>query len=501
MQIERLVLRLRPRNAWEAIDLGFALTQCYWKTLYAAWFAIFVPVVLIIHLAIYAFTSWRLPLAAFLIIWWLKPLFDRVVLHVIAGAAFAAPPTLRETASDWKKILFGSGLWWGLTLYRLDPTRSFKLPVWQLEGLRARIARARRKILARRASTYGVLLTLSVLLWQFVIAISLISLLYLFLPNELLLYFDFWQALFMPEKLPLSFLYLWDVAFLLSVSLLEPFYVVAGFSLYLHRRTVLEGWDLELAFRQMATRVQAVLARSAAFVILGTSIALLFSDYTAAQENRLPPKQAIEEILRHPDFSEHVTEKVWKPKVEQKKSELPEWLKPLFDLFAQLGKAFAQSLQVILWGVAILILALLLYWMARNFDWSNLRLRARKRVPSSLFGVDLRPESLPDDIATAAKRLLEQGEILAALSLLYRGALVALLNRYHLEFRSGDTENDCVRRVNQCAPQATALYFTGLVNHWLSVAYAARLPEQTAVAGLCNEWNRHFLTHLSESSV
>lgn len=499
MQIERLVLQLRPRNAWEAIDLGFALTQYYWKKLYATWFVVFIPLVLVIHLAIYAFTSWRLPLAAFLIIWWLKPLLDRVVLHVIAGAAFAAPPTLRETARDWKKILFGSGLWWGLTLYRLDPARSFKLPIWQLEGLRGRIARERRKILARRASTYGALLTLSVLLWQFVVTISLISMLYLFLPSEFLPYFDFWQALFGPEKLPLSFLYLWDIAFLLSFSLLEPFYVVAGFSLYLHRRTVLEGWDLELAFRQMTTRVQTVLARSAAFVILGTLITL--TDHLAAQENRPPPKQAIEEILRHPDFSEHATEKVWKSKVEQKKPELPEWLKPLLDLFAQLGKAFAQSLQVILWGAAILILALLLYWMARNFDWSNLRLRARKRLPSTLFGVDLRPESLPDDIATAAKRLLEQGEILAALSLLYRGALVALLNRYHLEFRSGDTENDCVRRVNQCASQATAAYFTGLVNHWLSVAYAARLPEQTAVAGLCNEWNRHFLSHSSGSST
>jgi hypothetical protein len=40
-----------------------------------------------------------------------------------------------------------------------------------------------------------------------------------------------------------------------AIAIVEPFYVAAGFALYLNRRTLLEGWDLELAFRRLAARL------------------------------------------------------------------------------------------------------------------------------------------------------------------------------------------------------------------------------------------------------
>ena len=36
----------------------------------------------------------------------------------------------------------------------------------------------------------------------------------------------------------------------LTVLLLEPFYVSAGFGMYLNRRTELEAWDIEQEFRR-----------------------------------------------------------------------------------------------------------------------------------------------------------------------------------------------------------------------------------------------------------
>ncbi len=42
------------------------------------------------------------------------------------------------------------------------------------------------------------------------------------------------------------------------VILLDPLYVGTGFAVYLNRRTGLEGWDLEIAFRRMARRIRAV---------------------------------------------------------------------------------------------------------------------------------------------------------------------------------------------------------------------------------------------------
>ena len=41
------------------------------------------------------------------------------------------------------------------------------------------------------------------------------------------------------------------IAYALAVLFLEPFYVAAGFSMYLNRRAELEGWDIEQEFRRV----------------------------------------------------------------------------------------------------------------------------------------------------------------------------------------------------------------------------------------------------------
>ena len=39
------------------------------------------------------------------------------------------------------------------------------------------------------------------------------------------------------------------VAYALAIGFLEPFYVAAGFAMYLNRRAELEGWDVEQELR------------------------------------------------------------------------------------------------------------------------------------------------------------------------------------------------------------------------------------------------------------
>jgi hypothetical protein len=41
-----------------------------------------------------------------------------------------------------------------------------------------------------------------------------------------------------------------NLVYLLVVGLLEPFYVAAGFAMYLNRRVELEAWDIEQEFRR-----------------------------------------------------------------------------------------------------------------------------------------------------------------------------------------------------------------------------------------------------------
>jgi hypothetical protein len=41
-----------------------------------------------------------------------------------------------------------------------------------------------------------------------------------------------------------------DIAYASAVMFLEPFYVGAGFAMYLNRRAELEAWDIEQEFRR-----------------------------------------------------------------------------------------------------------------------------------------------------------------------------------------------------------------------------------------------------------
>ena len=125
VQLDRLAVQLRPRNPWEAIDLGFAMVRTWARTVYAAWLTLFVPLCVL--------ACWLLPWQwAIVLVWWLKPALDRIVLHVLAAGVFGELPRLRDTLRALPRALT-PGLIASLTWYRFFLVRSFNLPVWQLE--------------------------------------------------------------------------------------------------------------------------------------------------------------------------------------------------------------------------------------------------------------------------------------------------------------------------------------------------------------------------------
>ena len=166
-----------------------------------------------------------------------------------------------------------------------------------------------------------------------------------------------------------------------------------------------------------------------------------------------------------------------------------EWLQSLAKLFGY----FSEIGRVLLWIVAISLGAWLLYWLAMRFGWAGLfERRAAPATPESLFGLDIRPESLPDDVATAARKLAEAGDLRGALSLLYRGALSSLVQRRALEVKAGYTEGDCARQVAVAMPASLSSYFGQLIGAWQTVAYAKLNPALSDVLSLCNAWAQHF---------
>jgi len=253
-----IALELRPRNAWEAMDLGLAMLQRWWRLVY-------LPHVILIGalLSVALLAAWRLdkPWLALALLWWLKPVYDRLVLHVLSRAVFGEVLATRTALGGVREWL-ASGILVALTFGRFDLARSFNLPVRQLEGQRGAAARERRVILGRRARGNAVWLTVvclhfeAVLYWSFGMAATLL------LPASGLDARDFMDAVRSGE----AWTYADVIAYAAALLVLEPFYVAAGFALYLNRRTLLEGWDLEVALRRLAARF------AVALLVCGTSV-------------------------------------------------------------------------------------------------------------------------------------------------------------------------------------------------------------------------------------
>ena len=93
--LERLRVAVRPRTPWEAADLGLALLRAQAGPVYRAWLAVLLPLALVLAVACRN-SPWMAPL----IIWWLKPVLDRPVLHVLARGTFGEPPGLLRTLRE-----------------------------------------------------------------------------------------------------------------------------------------------------------------------------------------------------------------------------------------------------------------------------------------------------------------------------------------------------------------------------------------------------------------
>ncbi len=495
MQPDKLAVVLRPRSGFEAIDLGLRLAQSCARPLFVANLVLVMSVSIVMYLI---FGVWlEQPDIGFIIVWWLKPLYDRLSLHVLSRAVFDATPTAREALRALPGLIRGSGLFLALTIQRFDSLRALRLPVAQLEGLRGKPARARRKLLGRRVSGSGLGLLFCFLLFELLLLWSIPALISLLAPN---------QIDFVPP--PLAVFYaltpqsswsslVWYLGDGLVVALLEPFYLAGGFGLYLKRRTDLEAWDVELQLRRIGAATAVMLC---AAVLIG--VATLApqpahaADGAARREHAAHEAPvAIREILARPEFGydKKVERLRWKDdeSAEEKDHSKPQpWLKKLSELLAGLGRWLATAWRVIAWTALVLFTGVLIGFLIRQVQ----RIQAARRPPPppvEVAGLDIRPESLPHHVTAAAEALLGEGRTREALALLYRGALSRLAHSARIPFERGDTEGDCLLRVTRANLPARA-FFANLTLHWQSVAYARRMMSNEEGIALCRGWESAF---------
>lgn len=476
MQLERLSVQLRPRGGWEALDLGFHMARSWWRPVWGTWLAVYVPAALLLH-AVFL----RYPWLAVLLLWWLKPAFDRFVLHVLSRAVFGATPGVRDTLAAWRQIL-SPGLAAALTLQRFSLVRSFMLAVPQLEQQTGDAGRARRAVLGRRMRGYGAWLTVACLHFESFMMIALGAVALLLVPGMDDAAPDLW-GLFTGSGEDGAWHWSNSLAYVAAVCIIEPFYVAAGFSLYVNRRAILEGWDIELQLRRLDARLHP--ASAALMLVLCFGLACLAPADAEARSAR----EEIAEIVKAPELNPYREELRWTLRRDEPEAPAPareDWR------WGEFGKFLADIMQALAWVLAALV-AGVLAWYA----WKQLRpgLQPSEETwqpPDALFGLAVAPASLPDDVAGAALQLAGEGRVREALSLLYRGALSVLVHRERVRLVEGDTEGDALRAARGALPAAGAAYFSRLVSAWSMAAYAGRQPDAAGAQALAREWPPHF---------
>ena len=503
MRLSDASVVIRPRTSWEAMDLGVLMAQEHRLLLMASWALVSLPIFIALSVLL-----WQYPSTALFVFWWLKPAFDRLPLYILSKALFGETPSLKQAVRHWPRLLKGQ-LLASLTRRRLSLSRSFLMPVSQLEGLDGQARQKRLGVLqqhnagaARWLTTLGVHLEIG--LW-----FGCMALFYLFIPQQVELDWD-WQRLALatgPEGLWLE--HLSNAFYALVLVFWEPIYVACGFSLYLNRRTVLEAWDLELVFRRLRQR----LSSAAPLLLLVIGLMLLPLGRPAMADDSPPTRQvtpqsasqSIKTLLDKPPFKnpETVTRYRFadeKPNTKPQargEGKLPAWLQALLDNFnSDAFKHLAQGLEVLLWSLLAGGVALLAW---RYREWLRTFVSRRgprqpklaKPTPTQLFGLELGAETLPDDIASAAERLWPNHPR-EALGLLYRGLLSRLLHDFNLPLKTADTEGQVLERVQRLQQPQLLAFSDELTRHWQNLAYGHRLPPAVVQQQLCNDWRTLF---------
>jgi hypothetical protein len=468
MQLDTVTAEIRPRSDWEAVDLGFAMVRRdFWRSITVWWLALGLPT------AIGAVVLWDHPLILLTLFWWFKPAGSRMVLFGLSRRLFGELPSWhaiwREIPRAWTRRFFFRFVW-----ARFSPWMPVTLAVEDLEGLRGGAYKQRCAQVVRRGE--------GVVMWLYFLSdtasawlgLGILFLVMMLVPDG---QDGAWQQAIgswdsqSPLEIPLLLSRTVVACVMVGISLTDVFVIGAGFGVYINNRTWIEGWDVELAFRRLAQRLGKVALVMISFLMVSLSAHADAEKATAT---------LIQEVKAEADFKVHtVTDRIPKQSPSTSSS-LP------VDLIQALTEIFAVT-------VVVLLVALLVWVLWKNrLAFKSLRLaRPETRISPParvVMGMDVSPETLPQDVPTAAWALWQCGRHQEALGLLYRGSISRVMELGRVEIQESDTEGDCLRRVIQAGETVHPDYFKGITGTWTKMAYAGISPADAEVQRLCGQW-------------
>jgi len=473
-------LSLRRRSVWEAADSGVLL----WRdnfTLLMPFFAI--PVW--IFACCLRFLPDNLSFISYLILWWLKPLFDRLALHTISvrffsrptdfPAAYRAKELFHGLSGTLCRALPGDLLW-----RRFNPGRAALTAVRVLERGDQRRFQKRKNALVSGGLGFCPLIGILCLIMEGMLLLG--ELLFAILVAEMLFPAN---SLFMQADTKIFEIFIYS-AFCFNYVLVETLYVCMGFALYINSRVELEGWDLQLLFQKFAgvvpgaktpgPRVKTLPVICLLFLLLiGTASPAAYAEesaepfpafFPAADEEAL---EKLGEILSSDDFGSEKEGWGIRYRYSREKPVMPD---PDLDSWVhEIRQVFGYFLRFIVILALIGFLGYALYCLSRlrRKELSPLRDMGRGYA-NPLMSVES-----PESLFAKAEDFFHGGNLRGAWAACLAGCLGAYTRDHSVCFPVDTTEYGCLA-LARSALGGKAEGFGEFVEDWVLLAYGGRPP-------------------------
>lgn len=467
MQIERLQVALKPRTMWESADLGTKLALRWFPSLAIAWLLVALPFLFIAM-------QFERFLIQLLFLWWFKPLYERAVLMALSIFIFDG----RLTMSGILRGFTDTRLWFYLTVFRFSWRRSENTPIDALEELDFNSQSQRREWLYASDNRVAAIVSLFGLMIETIIVLALIALFYFLTQSDFnSAYSGALKILNINEISNQESIFLLSAIFV-AMGISAVFYVSVGFATYLNRRTIKEGWDLELGFKKIVNRL-GVLVFGALLVLPGLE--------TIASESENEVEAVLSEVLDAPEFNQTKTISV--------PEHLSEYVHDLFRveeveprrIRTGIGSALLSwILKCILIGALIVGFVFLFYKF--HVSYGSGTFKRREKEPD--FTQSSRLKSLPTNLLQTIQRHWSNREIRESLSLLYSASVIYVDAKFSCNIKECDTEGECIRKTRDIQVDArnTLLEITQL---WMQMAYANATPSDERFRSALQRFERH----------
>jgi len=486
--ITHSALSLRRRSFWEAADSGILL----WRGNFASLMLFFVVPVLIVAICL-CFLPENLFFLSSLILWWLKPLFDRLALHVISVRFFALPGDFPFGVSAAHRVKeLSRGLWetlrrallGDLLWRRFNPGRAAYTAVRVLERVDQKRFQWRKKALV--SGGLGFCFPMGVFCFMLEGMLLFGELLFAILISNMV--FSAGSPLMQADTAVLEIFVF--AAFCFNYVLVESLYVCMSFGLYINSRVELEGWDLQLLFRKFAGDIPAEKAPGPVVKALPVICLLFFMLIGSA----LPPAYAQEPVEPFPEFFPAVDEKALESledilssddfgseregwgirfKYSRERPEVPEV--DLDSWIHEIRQVFGYFLRFIVILALIVSLGFALYWLSK--------LRRKGLFPlrdtGKSYANPLMSGASPESLFAKADDFFHTGNLREAWAACLAGCLGAYTRDHSVSFPVDATEYGCLA-LARSALGSKAEGFCELVEDWILLAYGGKPPAEDA---------------------